>query len=145
MRIETLFTRSSRQLSEIRDTICRLQKLNTCVAGQLEKSFSRHYQVASYTHGKLVLVTHSTAWATRMRYLMPDLIKKLRKDSVFAELKAIICLIDPGIHQFFESSPPLPEEKPPRLTESTRALLRRVSNSISSPELRASLLRLAKS
>lgn len=145
MQMNKLLKRPSRQLAGLLDTIDDLKVLSGVVMEHLDSAYADHYRLANYRQGELVLTTHSTAWATRMRYLIPELLKKLQEEPVFEALKSISCRVDLVMDA---KAWALLEEPSPtvrlRLTSQTRSLLKRVAESLHSSELKKAFLRLAK-
>jgi len=144
MKVEAILQRSSRHLSNVLKTVSELHQLDGIVQKHLSGELSHHYRTANYRHGELVLTTDSNAWATRMRYIAPGLIKSLQKESIFQGVKSISCLVDAT--PIFDSHPTQKQmtKKPNELTNQTKSLLQQVANHVQSIDLKRALLRLAR-
>lgn len=60
----------------------------------LDPELTQHCRYAHYLDGELTLIATNSAWATRLRYTIPDLIKQLRVQPEFHELKKIRYMVD---------------------------------------------------
>ena len=60
----------------------------------VDGSFAKHCKLASYQNGELTLVVTNAAWATKIRYAIPELIKILCVQPEFRDLKKINYNID---------------------------------------------------
>jgi hypothetical protein len=57
-----------------------LQKLNNIFQEYLPTPLNQHCQVANFREKTLVIHTESSLWATRLRYITPNIIGKWQKD-----------------------------------------------------------------
>ena len=125
------------QLEKILCKAKQLQQLQALLA-RLQPELSQHCQVANFRDGELVLTVSSAAWAMRVRFLAPELLKSLKKNL-------------PGLTKIqTQISMSLTEKKAeaywPKLalSENTREMLAGLANSISDDKLKKNLLSLAK-
>jgi len=116
----------------------QLQTLNAHLAACLEREASAHARVAHLGNGRLLLHTDSAAWSTRLRYLVPQLLRCLRQNSALADLQHIEVRVAPS------AQPAVPVTRPVVLSADNAAILDSTANSISDPALRAALKRLAR-
>jgi hypothetical protein len=95
-----------------------------------------------FEHGKLVLHCRSSARATRLRHQKMRLMALLQQHPAFQGLMEIDIQIRP---QSQDAQPAANERPRPKrqLTAATRAMILGIADSISDPELSASLKRLA--
>ncbi len=55
----------------------------------IDSSISKYCQFANYQGGELTVIAANPSWATKIRYLIPDLIKQLKIHPEFREIKKI--------------------------------------------------------
>ncbi len=127
----------------------RLQRLQARVRAHLPANLQDHCQVADCRDGRLVLHAASAAHATLLRYRLPDLLQNLRRDGL-VDLRAIEIKVRPPpstpVTKGGEDTTPARRAPviPLRLTPETAALIASLAAGVEQPELRASLLRLAR-
>jgi hypothetical protein len=73
------------------------RRLQHIFQGQLDPDWRPYCQFNHYKNGCLLLAVQSGAWAARMRYLAPDLIKPLQVYPEFSELRTIKCQVEPSL------------------------------------------------
>lgn len=116
----------------------QLQTIDAHLAACLDREASAHVRVAHLGNGRLLLHADSTAWSTRLRYLVPQLLRCLRQNTVLADLQHIEVRVTPS------AQPATPVTRPVVLSADNAAILDSTANSISDPALRAALKRLAR-
>ena len=84
-------------LSPILQKVRFLQGLQLIVNQQLSVELQTHCCVANYAGGCLSLAVDSGAWATPLRYAIPDLLERLRSLPEFTTLQNIRCLVEPSL------------------------------------------------
>ncbi len=72
-----------------------LEELNSKLNGYLPPSLQAHCQVGSFNSGCLVIVTRDPAWASQLRYILPELRDRLRKEAGIYQLSSIKITITP--------------------------------------------------
>lgn len=86
----------NKQLSEICRHSMQLEELSLKISQFLPANLTSKCQVGSFNKGSLVLTTTSSAFASQIRYLLPDLRDKLRKEAGLYQLSSIkISIIEP--------------------------------------------------
>ena len=116
-----------------------LVNLNHLISSYLDPAIQAHCHVANYRAGLLVLEVTSSTFATLLRYQVPELRDKLRKQAHLHELVSIkICVQDhhedPKNHR--------PQQKA-CLSTTSRKHIKEMAGSVKDPELQEALLRLA--
>ena len=97
-----------------------------------------------FEHGKLVLHSTSSARATRLRHQKMRLIALLQQHTAFQGLMEIDIQIRPQSQEAQTASAEGKEPRPHReLSSASRAMILGIADSVSDPELSASLKRLA--
>jgi hypothetical protein len=126
------------KLQEICQQAKRLDELNFKIRQYLPELLRTQCQVGSFAQGCLILTTTDPVWASHLRYYIPELRDRLRKDGGLYELSSIkIKLATAGI---------LPEKPVQENTLSQKArlsILKEAQFCNDSP-LKAALYKLAK-
>lgn len=65
------------------------QMLNKILPAYVDDEIIKHCHIARFANGKMLLIVENAAWATKLRYIIPDLIKKLKVQPEFKTLKKI--------------------------------------------------------
>jgi hypothetical protein len=113
---------------------------------QIEKHFLQHLdsslqdqcQVYQFREGCLYVAVKNGAMAMRLRYLIPTLIKELKKNSLFTSLLQIECKVIPEIAEKKLS------KETPKLSSRTAQLIAEEAENIQHPSLQAAMRELAK-
>lgn len=131
--LSTLLSHSNHLLEHARH-LARLQKL---LERELPADLSRHCRVQNLRGGILFIQTDGSAWANRLRYLLPALQQKLHLPGEALPLRDIQVAVVP-----VQAAPPVPK-RPAKLTAATAQLLEESAAATDDPQLRAALQRLA--
>jgi hypothetical protein len=86
---------SSDELERLITRAVAISHLNTSLHSILDNTLKNHCNVANFTEGKLILLTDSPAWISRLRYQIPSLLKQLQQLSEFKGLIQIKLRIQP--------------------------------------------------
>ncbi|KGP64223.1 hypothetical protein EP47_04000 [Legionella norrlandica] len=130
----------NKQLSEICQRSMQLEELSLKISRFLPENLADKCQVASFNKGSLLLTTTNAAFASQIRYLLPDLRDKLRKEAGLYQLSAIkITVIEPS-PQLQKSI----EKNSPTLSEKAKTTIISESQNCSYEPLQKALLRLAQ-
>lgn len=87
----------NKQLSTICQHSMQLEELSLKISAFLPSHFISKCQVGSFNKGCLVLTTTNAAFASEIRYLLPELRDKLRKEAGLYQLSSIkITIIAPS-------------------------------------------------
>ena len=115
----------------------KLQRLEQATLDLLPPDLAAHCRVVNLRNETLILAAGSAAWATRLRFAIPDLIKQFRCQHAL-ELRAIEVRIqkNPFTTQTVEYSKPV-------LSGASAELLAQTARGIDHPGLREALYRLA--
>jgi hypothetical protein len=117
----------------------QLESLQRIIQACLNEPMCSHVQLANYRNSLLILQTDSPVWASKLRYLVPELIKQCQLHPSFQSLRDIRILVAP----FRAEAKPVKRPQP-RLSAASRQLLESTAENITDPELKASLLRLSR-
>ena len=116
----------------------QVQYLTKHLHAYLEPTLAEHSRVANFRAGCLVIAVDAAVWATRLRYLFPEILSKLRLEAGLAGLSSLRSIVDPS---FFIN--PTIKRRSLSLAAKHAHLIKETANSISDPTLAQALLRLA--
>jgi len=115
------------------------QKLSKSLNNLLDPALIEHVNLANIRGQTLILMTHSSAWASRARYFSPALLKKVQNNShIFGDIKKIEIQVQP-VAQNRTSAPAVNRY----VSESAAECLSATAESIENEGLKAALKRLA--
>ncbi len=77
------------RLREICQRTVQLEALQLQLSSSLPEALQAHCQVGSFTRGCLVIVTTDAVWASQLRYSVPELRDKLRREAKLYQLSSI--------------------------------------------------------
>ncbi len=122
-------------MSRLCDHIEQLGKLQTKLDDYLEPPLNEHVIIADYRQKTLVFHADSAAWATKLRYRTPEILKLFKNDL-------------PGIRTIRIKNPPVETREQTtrhaaRASSDTVDTIRQVAGRIDDPPLRSALLRIA--
>lgn len=85
------------QLIDLCQQSIKLDELNSKIKTTLETPLADNCQVAAFNKGCLILSVTNAAWATELRYLLPELRDKLRKMGLYqlVSIKIVLRSIAP--------------------------------------------------
>ncbi|MGF1613710.1 MAG: DciA family protein [Gammaproteobacteria bacterium] len=118
----------------------RIETLDELLKKCLEPPLHHHCQVANLTSTTLVLHVHSPTWATRLRYIVPDVLACLMKSCALPARCQVQLRVRPLVVGVVEPS----VKRPLRLSSRSAAVIRDVALSIENPELKRALLRVSR-
>jgi hypothetical protein len=116
----------------------RLIEMQKRLRAELPAPLNEHVTVANSQKGTLVIYTDSAAWAARLRFRVPEMLKSINEIPLDAPLQAIRIKVRPP------DTTRLPPAARLSISDDTARLLQYMAESISDPGLRASLLRLSR-
>jgi hypothetical protein len=129
----------NKQLTEICQRSVQLEELSSKLIQFLPEELAKECQVGSFNKGCLILTTSNAAWASQLRYAIPELRDNLRKEAGMYQLSSIkIAVTEPVIH--YEK--PV-QQKKHQLSEKTKAIIISESQQCSYEPLQKALLHLA--
>ena len=127
---------SSDTLSQLCDHIQKLNSLQTKLRDHLEPPLKEHVIIADYRQKTLIFHADSAAWATKLRYRAPEILKLFRDD--LPDLRSIRTKSLP-----IETATVQKTRVAAKASASTVAAMRQVADRITDPPLRAVLLSIA--
>lgn len=91
--IKSIFGQSDGALASILRKAQQLKILQDRVAACLTPPLREHCWVADVKGDTLILMTDSAAWATRLNYMVNDLLYVLKTEHQLGELRSIKCKV----------------------------------------------------
>ncbi|KTC83887.1 Zn-ribbon-containing, possible RNA-binding protein-like protein [Legionella cincinnatiensis] len=129
----------NKQLAEICQRSFQLEELSHKVKQLLPENLGKECYVGSFNKGCLVLTTTNAVWATQLRYALPELRDRLRKEAGLYQLLSIKVAVSTPIFQHEKSIQPQKNE----LSEKAKATIVHESQQCTYEPLQKALLRLA--
>jgi hypothetical protein len=127
-------------LAFIQSKVQQLTKLNQIWLAEISSDLAEHTRVANFRDGYLIIECDSAAWATRLRYTLPDITQKLLKHPDLRDLTHIEWNIQPLFH-----TPHTQLSQLPLMLSSTSAeILKNTADNIHVKPLQEALLRIAQ-
>ena len=127
------------RLIEICKRTVQLEELNSKLNDYLPSTLKEHCQVGSFNHGCLVLVVNDSVWASELRYSIPELRDKLRKEAGIYQLTSIKVMVSTTASPLITK--PLNN---PGLSEKSREAIHSSGDQCSYKPLREALYQLAR-
>ena len=130
----------NKQLADICQRSVQLEELTSKIKQFLPEELAKECQVGSFNKGCLVLTTPHAGWASQLRYAVPELRDRLRKEAAMYQLTSIkVALVEPA-PQFENFIQP----KKNKLSEKAKATIISESYLCSYEPLQKALLNLAE-
>lgn len=127
---------SANLLNQLKAKVAYLQQINELLKLELDPILLPHCCVANLRDNILILEIDSSAWATRLRFLAPTLLQKLRTHKPLHKLQEIQWYIRPK--QTVSKS-----HKPLALSEDNAEFIEEVATHIENENLKIALRKLA--
>ncbi|MDI1351626.1 MAG: DUF721 domain-containing protein [bacterium] len=128
----------NKQLVDICQRSLQLEELSTKVIQLLPANLASWCQVGSFNKGCLVLTTSNAAWASQLRYAIPELRDKLRKAGMY-QLSSINVVIAESSQSYNKIASPVSHE----LSDKAKASIISESQNCSYEPLQRALIHLA--
>lgn len=129
----------NKQLADICQRSMQLEELSSKITHLLPANLAAECRVGSFNKGCLVLTTSNAAWASQLRYAVPELRDKLRKEAGMYQLTSIKINIVESTSVYEKSSKPAPHE----LSDKAKATIISESQHCTYQPLQKALLHLA--
>jgi hypothetical protein len=92
---------NNQMLKHIYAKINQLKSLQIKFIDFLPEDIKPHCRVANFEQGILKIAVSSPVWAMRLRYIIPDLLSKMRRDAGIPQLSSIEQYVEPDFSQLF--------------------------------------------
>ncbi|MEM7405963.1 MAG: DciA family protein [Pseudomonadota bacterium] len=126
-------TGDAARLQRLRDEVNRLLDATQRLRGHLDPVFGEHCSIARLTPTEVVVMVDSAAWASRIRYLLPQI------EQLFTDMGR--CRATVKVASAVAASPPSRRHV---LSADGRAALEAAARTVENPALQAVLKRIAK-
>jgi hypothetical protein len=122
---EQMLHHQSAELNNIYAKIQQLQRLQEQWELFLPLNLQPYCRVANFRDGCLIIAVASAAWATQLRYVLPDMLQSLRSQGGLYQLCSISHYIEPDLMKQNSVKPAVTKKvQRPKLSSDTVALLR---------------------
>jgi hypothetical protein len=136
--IATLLLEQSGPLHNLYSKACILKELQQTIEGCLPAAMTSHVKISSYRNNDLHLIIDNAHWATRLRYIEHDLIKKLKSVDGFHQLNRVRYSVRPSY------TPPLSNKTALSISVDNAKHIASVAKNIEDEQLRKALIKLSK-
>ena len=133
-----ILSSKSSGLERLLERVNNLAEVNRALHSYLAAPLNAHCQLQNIKGQWAVVHVDSSAWATRLRYQIPQLLKFLQSLPGLGQLKEIQIQIRPPRHQA-----PKPKARSAQFSAASAAAVHALAESTSDPKLSAALRRLA--
>lgn len=106
---------------------------------EIDPELAQHCQVANLREAELIIEVNSAAWGMRLKFLTPELLKKLNAKNPEQPCKQIRYFIHPAYQE-----KKIPTRVRPAMSAESAQVIAEAAADISDPVLKAALLRLAR-
>jgi hypothetical protein len=137
-KLQALLKNRSQALAGLIYKANQLSQIEASFKKHLDRALADHCHVANLRSDCLILAVDSPAWVTRLRYAIPDLLKKLEYSLDLNMAQKIEWLVQPISQQNMK-----PPKKTPILSIENAALLLETASLSSIPTLKKALEHLA--
>lgn len=115
-----------------------ISHLNTTLHSILDNILKNHCVIANFSNGKLILLTDSPAWISRLRYQIPSILTQLQQLPEFKGITQIKLRIQP---KYIEQKPQSFHREP--ISKIAASCLSTLADSVQNTELETALRQLA--
>lgn len=126
-------------LAYIQNKVTQLKKLNQIWQVEISADLAEHTRVANFREGYLIVECDSAVWATRLRYLLPDVTANLLKHPDLRDLTHIEWNIQPQFHATSSQHSKIA----PLISSASAQLLKNAADNITVKSLQEALLRIS--
>jgi len=135
---------SNKQLNKLYTHAKDICTLNEKLHNYLDPSLSSHCTVANYSADTLIVNADTSAWASKLRNRIPDILDYARHECGLSKLISVRIRVSPN-HNNTHSAPPGTEPaRKASLSKKSAEFIEGVATSIQDPALRESILKISK-
>lgn len=88
-------------LSKIYNKTTQLKKIQQKIKPYIPVELQTHCNIANFEKGELVFAVQNATWAMRFRYIIPELIIRLRKENILSGVSTIKYYVEPEFSKLF--------------------------------------------
>lgn len=130
----------NKQLASICQQSIELEELTQKISALLPENLVVWCKVGSFNKGRLILTTPNAAWASQLRYALPELRDRLRKEAGMYKLMSIEIIINDAKTVIQQK----PQAKPAQLSQEAKATIISESQHCTYLPLQQALIHLAQ-
>lgn len=145
MNIDDILHMPDNQLSSIIAKVNQLNQLNQSLSDILDPKLAAHCQITNLENQILTLLIDNSSWGTKIRYVTPEILKKMQQIPTLCQVKQIKCIVRPK-QQYRNANPPQTAQKTAQkmpISSENAKILRSVAHGIKDEKLKQALLQLA--
>ncbi len=136
---------SNKQLNKLYTHAKDICTLNEKLHNYFDPSLGSHCTVANYSADTLIVNADTSAWASKLRNRIPDILDYARHECGLSKLISVRIRVSPNQNNTAHSTPP--GTRPTRkasLSKKSAEFIESVATSIQDPALRESILKISK-
>lgn len=130
------------ELQSVFSKIKTLQELNKFMLPLLGEGMAKYCQVANLVEGRLILLAANGSIATQIRFMTPDLLKKMKTFPALADIQDILCKVAPSQAISPSKSKSTPTALAP-LSAETAHMVQEIADNITDPDLKRIMQKIA--
>lgn len=138
--IESLVSAEPSPLQNLVKQAQRIQQLGRKLESRLDPSFQGNFTLANINDGVATILANSSAWATRLRYHIPDILDELAKQLGQNRVNTVRIKIAPTTQQEIRTS----GKKHNKLSREAASYLIRTADDFGDSPIRDTLLNIAR-
>lgn len=127
------------KLKSICQRSMQLEELNSLLQHYLPNDLKEHCYAGSFNRGNLILMATDPAWATQLRYCIPELRDKLRAEAQLYQLSSIAVSVQCNMEKPISSN-----KKPHAISDKARKEIKMLAEHCRHLELKQALYHLAQ-
>ncbi len=136
---------SSEQLNNLYTHAKGIYALNEKLQKHLDPSLSSHCTVANYSDETLTVNAETSAWASKLRYCVPDILNYAKHECGLTKLKSVRIKVSPIQNKTSQSDfSNTHSVRKASLSKKSADFIENVATSIKDPALRKSILKISK-
>ena len=136
---------SNEQLNNLYTHAKNISALNEKLHSHLAPSLSSHYSVANYSAETLIVNADTSAWASKLRNYIPDILDYARHECGLSKLISVRIKVSPNQDNTSQSNlPSTGLSRKASLSRKSAEFIENVATSMTDPALRESILKISK-
>ncbi len=136
-----LLSGKDRQLNLLISQAKLLTQIGIIINQVINYQIAEHTEVVKIHNGQLTLICDSAVWATRLRYMEPQIIKKLTQFSITRQISKLEIKVRPLA---FTAKKSEPLKRRAHLSQNAAEQMLQEAKAINDPQLQAAIQKLAR-
>ena len=138
-KIQSILCTPGSGLEKLVATAENLIALEQKLCSILPPPLNLHCKISGLSNQSILLITDSSVWATKLRFMTPEILKFMKSECSSSRLKSVRISIRPEVYN--KTSQP---GRKITLTTATSRIIKNIANNIHDDELRSSLHKIAR-